>query len=270
MNLPYSTPSIIRRRNDFGVVETSKFLNTFPRSATDTLSPGFSMNYWGTKGYSPDNTWRRGRSCVGEGKPSAEDLRWHEARMRSASKDRARTKSTMSGRTGPLAASRSPSPTPRDHAVMCRHSSAGGETAPPAGSPKRQGPQSPRPISAQSRRLRRSTGTRSRQRAPEEFAHPNVRRALNDASLLLDLQDKVAELEAQLLLERKERKAAEDEARAEAETRQMLEAHLTEAAVSFQAAKDRLHALVDNNDALRKEQEKAAADYAALERQVRA
>lgn len=47
MNLPVSTESIMRGRHNYGTVETTKYLDSFPRPHKDPLAAGFKFGYWG-------------------------------------------------------------------------------------------------------------------------------------------------------------------------------------------------------------------------------
>ncbi len=49
MNLPITTPSIISNRHNYSTVETTKYVDTFPRGNTDPLAAGFKFGYWYVK-----------------------------------------------------------------------------------------------------------------------------------------------------------------------------------------------------------------------------
>ncbi len=70
MNLSVTTPSIISKKHNYGTVETTKYVDTYPRLHKDPLAAGFKFGYWGQADFSPENTQRPLRSCVGEVTPA--------------------------------------------------------------------------------------------------------------------------------------------------------------------------------------------------------
>lgn len=250
MNLPVTTPSIMARRHGYGDVEVTKYLDAFPRQHSDSLAAGFKFGYWGQGGeFSPENTSRPLRTCVGETKPGSKqsyispalDEPYHSA-------------------VGLGARSRSPS---RSTGVDSRADAR-------SPSPQRQRSKSPTRSRAHARSLHAHSA------APEvpSYDHqmlmpPRTSREQLEQQMYADsLAQQNTQLDRALALERESRRVLERELREETRARKLLEGSLEEASVSFHRAKDRLRALGAENEAIRAANEELRSRFIALEQQV--
>lgn len=246
MNLPITTPSIIRNHHDYGSVETTKYVDAFKRQNTDPLAAGFKFGYWGQPDYKPENSLKPARSCVGEVKPGSKcsyvvpvpDPPYH---------------AVVDG-----VGRRSPSPT-RSMAAADRGRSP---------SPQLQRSKSPQRAVSPSRR---SAASSRDGRQFEDLVSPvrSARDSTSDRLYVDGLVHQNSNLDRALMLERESRRVLERELREEARARKLLEGSLEEASVSFHRAKDRLRGLATENEELRRVNEEMRQRFAALEQQVR-
>ena len=255
MNLPVSTPSILHKKHDYGTVEGTKYLDAFPRTATDPLAAGFKFGYWGQDAFSPDNASRPLRSCVGEVKVGSKASYVSppvEAYHRAVDSSR----SPSPTRAGSMSASRQDARSPSPQRQRSK--------SPQRGSSSPSARRVPAPAASDFDFDRKSGSSKASPRRGREDA----RSAVADTLYLESVVQQNTNLDRALVLERESRRVLERELREETRARKLLEGSLEEASVSFHRAKERLRALGAENEDLRRQNEDMLARFAALEQKV--